>query len=62
MLSVEALRRADPLLTSEMSDEELEKIRAVLCDMAQLAFEVYWSRRGTNLDKKKWKKIGKKQE
>jgi hypothetical protein len=44
MLTLEQLRRTDPELR-DLPESELVEIRAALYESAQLAFEVYWSRK-----------------
>lgn len=44
MLSVERMRQIDPAF-SDLSDSEVEEIRAALYESAQLAFDVYWTRK-----------------
>lgn len=41
MLSVEQLRKIDPE-TADMSDEEIEALRADMYETVQLAFEAWW--------------------
>lgn len=38
------MRQIDPHL-NDLSDEEVERVRADLYDLAQLAFDVWWERK-----------------
>jgi hypothetical protein len=44
VLSIEKLKEIDPGL-SHLSDADVEEIRDSMYEAAQLAFEVYWSRK-----------------
>jgi hypothetical protein len=56
MISLEEIKRIDPKL-SKYSDEELEKIRALLYSLGQLAFESWLD---MSVSKKSPKGIAKK--
>lgn len=45
MLSLEKLRKIDPELEG-LSDIELEELRASIYETVQLAYDVWWERRG----------------
>lgn len=47
MLSLERLRSIDPEL-ERLSDSDVEAIRQALYEAAQLAFDVWWKKRGSN--------------
>jgi hypothetical protein len=44
MISVEQMLKIDPELSS-LSESELEELRSSLYRFAQLAFEVYWTKK-----------------
>lgn len=44
MISLQKMKQIDPEL-SNLPDSELEEIRSSLYESAQLAFDVYWSKK-----------------
>lgn len=51
MLSLEHLRKVDPLL-EKLTDEQLERVRAKLYELGQLAFETWIKERGMGIPAK----------